>query len=125
MTKKNILFYNYKYYKGADIFFRFKMLRVDIKNAFHRALYGYCHSEVFEFYLNFIVKNKILLKELKKDDSYPYPYTYDEWQTIIGKMIDLLNIMEENEGNFDTDIDIKAKDEFFKLFSENFYYLWT
>lgn len=67
-------------------------------------------------------------KELEKQNS-------EEWNRIINRMIELLDLMDDNNEKYLTEDYIKyplkgdtereiAKNEFFKLFSEYFYYLW-
>ena len=134
--------YFYENIKGIPKYI--KLMHFLIKNGYDE----YACWETFDW---FIVNMRKILKQYKEGhcaypviiDNYPctsYPTKEEKalkkannklWDSIIDKMINLLDKMDENNpiyNNMDVlkqrKLQNKAKKEFFELFSKYFYYLW-
>lgn len=110
--------------------------------GFERMFKGYDSVDTFETFAKFIERyEKVLTKYKEYNISHPCGMTEEEWDNIIDEMIYHLHYMDEN--NIDeelskhvpedwypswktsSEIMEKHKNEFFKLFSEYFYNLWS
>jgi len=131
--KKKILKINpfHPDYKGARFRYRMSMVFSQIKFAFQRALYGYDNVELWNMDEIFISKYRRMLKNLLATSmSHPGELTEEQWKRVIGRMIELLEIMRTDE--FDaSEWTLEAakrknlaKDQFFRLFSRWFWDLW-
>ena len=119
--------YWYKNLKNIPLYF---------KLIHHLMKKGYDEYATWETFYWFIDTMKPILQDYKKTmQGYPANMTEEEWNKIIDRMIELLDLMDENNKKYlaeeyrkyplkgDTEREI-AKNEFFKLFSEYFYNLW-
>ena len=86
---------------------------------------GYPYEAIYCMDWYFIDTFLKILKDYN-EHKHGYPAKYDEeeeWTNIVQEMIDCLEKMKENYGEFVED-DFKNKDRFFELFNEHFYELW-
>ena len=120
----------------------------------HLIKYGYDEYATWETYYWFIQTMKSILVDYKNNmsstpiivDNYPWQTKTDEdraivkeneakWNSIVDRMITLLDEMDEYNSRYDDDKYqgnwllvqkeiTAAKDEFFKLFSNYFFHLW-
>lgn len=155
-----MLFYNEKIFQrcfGYPKRYWYKNIR-NIPRYFrqmhHLIKYGYDEYATWETYYWFMQTMKSILVNYRKNhssipiviDNYPYvvyteedkamqKYNKKKWDSIVNRMIELLDDMDENNPKYETeeyeynwkkqDKEINvAKDEFFKLFSEYFFTLW-
>ena len=126
-------FYRIKY-KVRDIYWK-------IRYGFQRMFKGYDAVDTFEIFAKFVERySKILTEYRKKPWGYPGDLTEEEWDDIVDEMIyhlhytDEETVIEELEkdvpdewsvsGKVVSDVMDRHKDEFFKLFSKYFFYLW-
>ena len=127
----------------------FYIARRKIKNAywevrygFQRMFKGYDSVDIIETYAQFIDRyTKILIQFKESKMGHPAMLTKEEWDNIIDQMLYHLYYMDENNVDKELSKDIpdnliptlhtsceimeKHKDEFFKLWSEWFYHLWS
>lgn len=138
--RKIILFQNFQNLKGASFLYRLKSLKWDIQEMFQRAVYGFDESAVYNLDSHFIQTYLEILPRFKSGGSFPGDLDPDEWDGVIQKLIDYLEIMKEDEfdytkelpnGDYDWDTlkafvhkKEKAKTDFFELFSMYFFDLW-
>lgn len=136
--KKVIIFEEFRRLKGASFWYRLKALRWDVRDIFHRMVYGYEPTAVFAMDTVFIERYLEIMKQFKYGWSYPGEMSYKEWQKIIQSMIDYLEILAANEpsffkedGSYDKEKHAKygaermrTKEEFFELFSLFFFDMW-
>ena len=99
----------------------FKLIHYLIKHGYDE----YATWMTFSWFID--TMKPILISYRKNHCGYPIDLENEEWNNVIDKMISLLDDMDEdnpkyNKGNFEEMY--KAKDDFFKLFSEYFYNLW-
>ena len=113
----------------------------NIRKGIQRMKNGYDDVDRFNLYDGFIDRYYKVLKDYKENmHSHPGTMTEEEWNAIIDQMLFHLYYMDEN--NVDEELQKDApenwiprwdttypimehhKNEFFKLFSEHFYYLW-
>lgn len=119
--------YWYKNLKNIPLYF---------KLIHHLMKKGYDEYATWETFYWFIDTMKPILQDYKRTmQGYPANMTEEEWNKIIDRMIELLNLMDERNEKYlaeeyskyplkgDTEREI-AKNKFFKLFSEYFYNLW-
>lgn len=112
-----------------------------IRYGFQRMFKGYDNVDIFETFTKFVERYTKILAEYKKTHlSHATTMTNEEWEAIIDKMLYHLHYMDEDNVEQELEKDIpdswsaspktiseimnRHKDEFFKLFSENFYDLW-
>lgn len=106
-----------------------------IKELFSFIHRGYPYEAVYENYNYFINTQREIFKEyLEHHWGYPgreEAATNEQWEDIVRHMIDLLDKMDENnyehnpnEPFANDDKMLKAKDEFFGLYSKWFFDLW-
>ena len=114
----------------------------NLRKRIQRFIRGYAWEDVWNIDAWFIDTLEPMLRHLQKHHhSYPMRYTSEEWEKRLGKMADHLHLMDEwnvEEECFDTDCsegiiakskriyDImdKNKEEFLKMFAEDFYDFW-
>ena len=102
-----------------------------------RFIRGYACDDVWNINTWFIETLEPMLRHLQKNHcGFPGEYTDEEWTTRIGKMADLLHHMDEwnvikelYDGDYMKMKEIyetmdKNKNEFFEMFSKDFYALW-
>lgn len=140
-------------YRGKRWYKNLKRIPLYLKNIRYLIKYGYDEYATWETFSWFIHTMRAILTDYKlSHSSYPilidnYPMnsadTDDEskalreknnqiWDDIISRMIELLDLMDENNPKYEEYCDFRktnkemneAKDEFFKLFSEHFWNLW-
>ena len=114
----------------------------EVRYGFQRMFKGYDSVDIIETYSQFIDRYTKILTQFKESKmSYPAMLTEEEWNDIIDKMLHHLYFMDENNVNKELEKDVpenliptiktsyeimeKHKDEFFKLWSEWFYHLWS
>ena len=97
---------------------------------------GFPYEAVYDHYLWFLKQTKVQFQHyLKNHWSLPGcdgARTNEEWENIVKHMIDLLDYIEESEYDYSTpfpsdyteEMRVKAKDEFFDLYSKWFFDLW-
>ena len=110
-----------------------------IKELFSFIHNGYPYEAVYENYNYFInTQREIFKKYLEHHWGYPGyedAATNEQWEDIVRHMIDLLDKMDENNYDINYEINpneplthekemIKAKNEFFELYSKWFFDLW-
>lgn len=131
--------------KITDSYYRIKRNLTDIyweiRYGFQRMFRGYDSVDIFDTFSKFTDRYyKILTRYKNIKNSHPGTMSEEEWDNIINDM--LLHLYYMNEYNVDKElcknvpdnwiprhstvqpIMDKHKDEFFKLFSKYFYYLW-
>ena len=93
-------------------------------------------KEVLAYHRYNRVGTPILLPEInpaidKRKQKELYERNEQKWNGALDRMLALLNKMDENNPEYENinydeahKLRIEAKDEFFRLFSEYFYYLW-
>ena len=126
----------------SRIAYKFKMLMLDVKLAYQRAVKGYDYLEVIDTYSCFIKRYTKILEELKKNHcGYPSSQCDShEWEKILCKMLFHLKYMDEEAIVEEVEkqvpenymlslytinkIQSKHKKAFFDLFSLYFYDLW-
>lgn len=106
------------------------------KSLHYLIKHGYDKSAVWDTFSWFIDTMRSILQEYNTiHSSHPYRYTEEEWNAIINRMLELLDDMDENSPKYEEkeyylnwakqrQEMFAAKEEFFKLFAENFYDLW-
>ena len=114
----------------------------EVRYGFQRMFKGYDSIDVIETYQQFIDRYTKILTQFKESKmSHPGTLTKEEWDNIIDQMLYHLYYMDENNVDKELSKDVsdnliptlrisyeimeKHKDEFFKLFSEWFYHLWS
>ena len=145
-------------YSGRYWYCNIKHIPLYFKQIFHLMKYGYDDFAVWETFSWFTTTMRSVLKRYKRDrhgtpiliDNYPTDSSANDeesqrlikendkmWEDIINRMIELLDLMDEQNPKYETDeyedaegmekqrIEMDAaKDEFFGLFSKYFYHLW-
>ena len=145
-----MLFYNEKIfkrcfnYKGRYWYKNIKYIPLYFKLMHHLIKYGYDEYAEWETFNWFIDTMKVILPKYKTypgaplvlegcvwDESYDVDENEEMWNSIVDRMIELLDLMDERNPKYeDMDWDQEekeknaAKDEFFGLFSKYFYNLW-
>lgn len=127
-------------YKGKQWYRNIKKIPLYFKLMHHLIKYGYdeyANWETFNWFIN--IMKPILIKYrshlgypiISWDDQKEQKESENNFDNAIDRMITLLDDMDECNSKYkNMDYDVKyeemykAKDEFFKLFSEYFYYLW-
>lgn len=107
-----------------------------LKELFSFIHNGFPYAAVYDHNSWFVKTTKMQLQEyLKHHWGYPgrdEASANEDWENIIKHMIDLLDYIEENEFDYNTpfqsdyieEMRVKAKDEFFDLYSKWFFDLW-
>lgn len=101
--------------------------------------YGFTQTARWSFDSYFIEMMKVILVEFR-DKSYGYPILHADWpdqenerawKEILNRMLELLEYMDETNEIYEGMKFVEqrammdnAKEEFFDLFCENFYYFW-
>lgn len=97
---------------------------------------GFPYEAVYDHYWWFLKQTKAQFQRyLKNHLGYPGrdgARNNEEWENIVRHMIDLLDYIEESEYDHSTpfpsdyaeEMRVKAKDEFFSLYSKWFFDLW-
>ena len=97
---------------------------------------GFPYEAIYDHYWWFLKQTKAQFQRyLKNYLGYPGrdgARTNEEWENIVKHMIDLLDYIEESEYDYSTpfssdyteEMRVKAKDEFFDLYSKWFFDLW-
>ena len=113
----------------------------EIRYGIQRVFKGYDYRDTFEIYSNFTERYYKILTDYKKNHhGHPCNLTEYEWDIIIANMLRHLYYMDEDNVNkelckytpegwivdCETTYEVieRHKNEFFKLFSEYFFYLW-
>lgn len=119
-------------YKGRYWYKNFRYIPTYFRLMRHLIKYGYDEYATWETFNWFAETMKSILISYNKNRwGCPGDMEDEEWDLIINKMIALLDDMHEGNPKYKTmeygkrydEMDV-AKDEFFKLFSKYFYYLW-
>lgn len=119
-------------YRGKYWYMNFKQIPTYFRLMHHLIKYGYDEYATWETFNWFIDTMKPILTSYNKNRwGCPGDMEDEEWDLIINRMIALLDDMYEGNPKYETmeygkrydEMDV-AKDEFFKLFSKYFYYLW-
>ena len=114
----------------------------EVRYGFQRMFKGYDSVDIIETYQQFIDRYTKILTQFKESNmGNPGTLTEEEWDNIIDQMLYHLYYMDEDNVNKELSKDVqenlilttktsyeimeKHKDEFFKLFSEWFYHLWS
>lgn len=153
-----MLFYNEKIFKrcfnynGKYWYKNIKYIPLYFKLMHHLIKYGYDEYatwETFRWFINtmksilphyrnhagvpIVVENYPLVEETEEDKKI-IKQNEEKWYSIVDRMLELLDLMDESNPKYDTDEydDYKklhndmeaAKNEFFELFSKYFYNLW-
>ena len=142
------VFEKYKFSLWDEIIIFFHRIKNRFRNAYYKIHYGfqrmfkdYDSVDTFELFYKFIKRyHKILTEYRKKHYGVPYGMEENEWDNIVGEMLNHLYYMDEDNvekemrkglpNNWFPDAAIvhkiinKHKDEFFELFSKYFYSLW-
>lgn len=153
-----MLFYNEKIfkrcfnYKGKYWYKNIKYIPLYFKLMHHLIKYGYDEYATWETFRWFIDTMQSILLHYRNHagvpivvDNYPWGEETEEdkkiikqneekWYSIVDRMLELLDLMDENNPKYDADeyddymkMDNEmgaAKNEFFELFSKYFYNLW-
>lgn len=142
-----MLFYNKKIwnrcfdYRGRRWYKNITQIPLYFRLMHHLIKYGYDEYATWETYSWFMTTMKSILTQLR-NNHYGYPVvslddeelqvkSEIEYDKCLDKMITLLNEMDEDNPKYNhmdykekDNCMEKAKDEFFKLFSKYFYFLW-
>ena len=150
-----MLFYNEKIfkrcfnYRGKYWYKNIKYIPLYFKLIHHLIKYGYDEYAEWETFNWFIDTMRSILPHYHEHSGVPivvdnYPWSEetekdkkiikqneDRWYSIIDRMLELLDLMDERNPRYDNanykdeeEAMNKAKDEFFELFSKYFYNLW-
>ena len=127
-------------FHGKNWWRNIKDIPIFIKRIFFTLKHGYspvAQFETFEWFMD-VMKEIITNYRYNRmgspvviDNSFDVVVNEEEYNAILDRMIVLLDLMDEHNKLYD-DMDWKeadkkkedAKNEFFKLFSEQFYGLW-
>lgn len=131
-----------------DITYPFRRLRgkiedviLHIRHGFERMFKGYDNVDTLEMFAKFTERYYKIFTEYRKNHyGYPGNMSVEEWEEIVDEMIYHLYYMDEEHVEKELCKDVpedwiphcntvdeimeRHKDEFFKLFSQYFYYLW-
>lgn len=135
------------YYRGRHFYLNIRMIPEYIRETRFLKKHGYDISarwatcdwfietmkEILSYHRNYGYGAPVLIP-LNKDFIYSeeqQKLNEQKWNSELDKMLVLLEDMDENNPKYET-MDVtesfnevtKAKEEFFVLFSKNFYYLW-
>lgn len=146
----NLKSIKYRWFHGENIFKKIKNIPSYFSQKRYLHKHGYDIAATWNTDYWFIEIMQDILKEYLKhhvgikcvDASLPKEKWNEEWEKIINRMIELLELMDESNPIYDFDYTDKPsdenvrkmkendekryayKDEFFQLFSKWFYYLW-
>ncbi len=139
-----MLFYNEKIfkrcfnYRGRYWYMNLKYIPLYFKLMHHLIKYGYDEYATWETFSWFTDTMRSVLTNYRKNHyGYPAEMSEAEWDKIIGRMIEFLDLMDADNPKYDeeeydggsglqrqhTEMEA-AKDEFFALFSKYFYNMW-
>lgn len=127
-------------FRGKNFWRNLKDIPIFIKRIFFTLKHGYSPVAQFETFEWFMDVMKEILTNYRYnrmgspvviDNSFDVVVNEEAYNAILDRMIVLLDLMDEHNQLYD-DMDWKeadkkkedAKNEFFKLFSEQFYGLW-
>ena len=127
-------------FRGKNWWRNLRDIPIFIKRIFFTLKHGYSPVAQFETFEWFMDVMKEILTNYRYnrmgspvviDNSFDVVVNEEEYNTILDRMIVLLDLMDEHNQLYN-DMDWKeadkkkedAKNEFFKLFSEQFYGLW-
>lgn len=136
------MFYNKKIfkrcfcYRGRYWYKNIKHIPLYFKLMHHLVKYGYDEYATWETFNWFIDTMKPILTSYRNNHcGFPWDLSEEEWDKIIDRMIELLDLMDECNPKYESEEYVlgcnkqykemeEAKDEFFQLFAKHFYSLW-